>query len=501
MKIELGIINYCVLIIYLLGMLAVGIYFSKRSGKDTDNFFKAGGRVPGWAVGISIFATTLSAITFMSIPALAYRQDWAMGFNNLSIVAIAPLVVIFAVPFFRKLKVTSAYEYLEYRFNVKMRLLGSIVFMTFHIFRVAIVIYLPTLALESVVNINPVFLAVAIGVLCIIYTFLGGIEGVIWADVIQGILLLGGALLIIIFLIAKIHNPGHEIYHAVASGKLLTKNNFELSLFHATIIGIFIGGIFNSLYQYIGSQDVVQRYNATKDIKETNKAIYLNAKLAFLVIFIFFGMGTLLFIYYQQHSADLPTGFNLDSIVPYFIVTQMPIGIAGFIIAAIFAAAQSTISSSLNSISACFVTDITERFFNKTSEKTAVLIARLVIIIAGIIGTIIALYMTVTNQSHLQIFFQSILGLFGGPIAGAFIIGIFSKRVSGNAVFFAVLISVVILYFVTKTDIYFMYYGLVGVLSSMILSYLLSFIFRTSKTVTGLTYATVDEPIINEKTT
>ncbi|WP_150466260.1 sodium:solute symporter [Francisella sp. SYW-9] len=500
MKVELGFINYIILILYLLGMLLIGVYFSKRSSKSTDNFFKAGGRVPGWAVGISIFATTLSAITFMSIPALAYRQNWAMGFNNLSIVAISPLVVIFAVPFFRKLKVTSAYEYLECRFNIKMRLLGSVVFMMFHIFRVAIVIYLPTLALESVINIDPVFLAIAIGVLCIIYTFLGGIEGVIWADVIQGILLLGGALLIIIFLLFKINHPEHAIYNAVANqGKVLTHADFGLSLFHATIIGIFVGGVFNSLYQYIGSQDVVQRYNTTKDIHQTNKAVYLNAKLAFCVIFIFFGMGTLLYIFYQQNSAILPKGLNIDSIVPYFIVTQLPTGIAGFIVASIFAAAQSTISSSLNSISACFVTDIKDRFFRNVSEEGSVLVARLVIIIAGIIGTLIALYMTITNQAHLQMLFQSILGLFGGPIAGAFIIGILSKRVTGNAAFIGVLASVVVLYLVKQTSIYVMYYGLIGVVSSVVISYLLSFVLRDTKPISGLTYKTVNEPVAFEK--
>lgn len=496
MKIEFGVFNYIVLFIYLIIMLGVGIYFSKRSGKSTDSFFKAEGRIPGWAVGVSIFATTLSAITFMSIPALSYRTNWAMGFSNLAIVAIAPIVVIFFVPFFRKLKVTSAYEYLEYRFNVKMRLLGSIIFMLFHIGRVAIVIYLPTLALESVTNINPVFLVIIIGLLCIAYTFLGGIEGVIWGDVIQGFLLLGGAILIIIFLFFKISHPEKAIVDAVVdNGKLLTSSNFGLSFFKATIVGIFIGGIFSSLYQYIGSQDVVQRYNTTKNIAETNKALYVNAKLAFLVIFIFFGMGTVLYIYYRQNPSLLPGNFNIDSIVPYFIITEMPAGVAGLIIAAIFAAAQSTISSSLNSISACFVVDIRERFSSNFTDKGSVMLARFVIIIAGLIGTGVALYMTVTNQAHLQIVFQSLLGLFGGPIAGAFILGIFSKRANGNGVLIGVIASVIILYFVKETDIYFMYYGAIGVLVSAILGYLFSFIFHDKKTIKGLTYYTVHEPV------
>ena len=133
-----GVINYVVLGIYLLSVLGIGVYFSKRSGKDTDNFFKAGGRVPGWAVGISIFATTLSAITFMSTPAKTYRTDWAFMGNNFAIVAITPLVIAFFVPFIRKLKVTTAYEYLEHIFDFKTRSLSSIIFMYYEMVGVSV---------------------------------------------------------------------------------------------------------------------------------------------------------------------------------------------------------------------------------------------------------------------------------------------------------------------------------------------------------------------------
>ena len=494
MKVGLGSLNYSVLISYLLAIFLAGSYFAKRSGESTDIFFKAGGRIPGWAVGISIFATTLSAITFMSIPALSYRENWAMGFNNLSIIAISPFVVTFAVPFFRKLAVTSAYEYLEHRFDIKVRLLGSFTFVTFHLLRIAIVIYLPTLALKSVAGINPVFITIAIGILCIFYTLLGGIEGVIWAEVVQGVLLLVGSVLIVIFLLLKISNVGTETYQAIMhKGKLLTTDNFNLSLLHPTIVGIFICGIFNSLYQYIGSQDVVQRYNTTSNIKETSKAIYLNAKLAFLAGFLFFGMGTLLYIYYNQNLSLLPKNFNLDSVVPYFIVSEVPAGIAGFIIASIIASAQATISSSLNGISACIITDIRKRFFRRKDEKAEVLWARLVVFASGIVSTSIALYMTVADESDLQVFFQSVLGMFGGPISGAFIAGIFFKRINGNSIFISMILSGVILFFVQRTSAYFMYYGIIGVLSTITISYMLSFIFPQKRICDGLTYNTINK--------
>jgi SSS family solute:Na+ symporter len=326
---------------------------------------------------------------------------------------------------------------------------------------------------------------------------LGGLEGVIWAEVIQGILLISGALSIIATLLFKITNLSTVMYDTVFhQGKLLTISNFNLSFFHATVVGIFISGIFSSLYQYIGSQDIVQRYNATKNTEETNKAIYLNAKLSFLAIFLFFSIGTLLYIYYHQNPSILPNSFNLDSIVPYFIVSQIPSGIAGFIIASIFASAQATISSSLNSISACVITDIKKPFFKGKNEKNEVLFARIIIVVSGFISTSIALYMTVNNQSNLQIFFQSILGIFGGPISGAFITGIFIKRVHGNSMFISILTSSSILFFVQKTEIYFMYYGMIGVLSAITISYLLSFILSPSeKSIEGLTYATMNKEV------
>ena len=489
-----GVINYAVLGIYLLSVLGIGIYFARRSGKDTDNFFKAGGRIPGWAAGISIFATALSAITFMSIPAKSFRTNWAFVGNNIAIMCLMPLVVIFFVPFIRKLSVTTAYEYLEHRFDLRIRLFSSILFMLFHIGRVAIIIYLPTLALTSITSINPYLLVFLIGILCVISTFLGGVEGVIWCDVVQGILLLTGAAFIVVFGIFKIDGGISTFFTtAVDFGKFFPSGTIDFSLYKETLLVTFVGGLFINLYQYIGSQDVVQRYNSTASQKETNKALYLNIYLTIYVIIVFYGMGTVLWVYYKQHAGLLPNSINIDSIVPYFIMHEMPVGIAGLIIAAIFAAAQSTISSSMNSISACFITDVKKRFRPNTSEKECVRLARTVIIIVGIIGTIIAAYLVKSNQSQLLNAYCSILGLFGGPVAGAFLLGIFTRRANGTGVFIGVLLSVVAEIILMKTGIYFMYYGICGIIVCVIGGYFFSFLFNNKKNIVGLSIYTVNK--------
>src|SRR5699024_9790807 len=379
-KVGFGTINWIVLSVYLVAMLAVGVYFTKRSGKNTDAFFTASGKIPAWAAGFSIYATTLSAITFMSTPEQAFLTDWSYAAGNLAIFAIIPILIYFYVQFFKKLNVTTAYEYLEERFGISMRTVSSLLFILLHIGRIAIVVYLPTLAIISVSNINPIIIASAVGVLCVIYTFLGGMEGVIWSDVIQGFLLLGGALLIVIMGTSLVDGGFATILSDVsADGKFITADNWKFGTAAAAIPIIFLGSIFNNLHQYTASQDVVQRYQTTASVKETNNSLWTNGLLALITIPIFYGMGTVLYSFYT-HAEALPEGFNTSAIVPYFIVTSLPAGVAGLLIAAIFAACQSTISSSLNSISACVITDFKQRFFGKDSGKHDVALARWAII-------------------------------------------------------------------------------------------------------------------------
>ncbi|ASK60985.1 Na+/proline symporter [Virgibacillus phasianinus] len=494
-KVGLGAINWIVLVVYLVAMLGVGVYFTKRSGKNTDAFFTASGKIPAWAAGFSIYATTLSAITFMSTPEQAFLTDWSYAAGNLAIFAIIPVLIYFYIPFFRKLNVTTAYEYLEERFGVSLRVIGSLLFILFHIGRVAIVIYLPTLAITSVSNINPILIASAVGGLCIIYTFLGGMEGVIWSDVIQGILLLGGALLVVILGIFTI-NGGFStvISDALANDKLITVDNFQFGAAAAAIPIIFIGSIFNNLHQYTASQDVVQRYQTTSSIKETNKSLWTNGILALVTIPIFYGMGTVLYSYYSNVEA-LPDGFNTSAVVPYFIVTTLPVGVAGLLIAAIFAACQSTISSSLNSLSACVTVDFKQRFFGKTGQD--VWIARIAIIIAGILGMAAALYLVSTNRAETWNLFLALTGLFGVPIAGIFALGIFTKRANAPGVLIGLFLSAITSYFIQQTDLTPFAVSVVSFFTSFIFGYVASFFFpKYNKNTTGLTIFSRNEAYV-----
>lgn len=476
-----GTLNYLALIVYLGAIMGVGVYFAKRQ-KSADDYFKAGGRIPGWAAGFSVFATTLSSITFMSIPAKAYTDDWTFLIGQYIAIAILPIVFWFYIPFFRKLNLTSVYEYLERRFDVKMRLFGSISFMLFHVGRIAIVTYLTALALMPFIDMSPLMIVFLIGVLCIVYTFLGGIEGVIWTDVIQGVMLSGAAILIFIVICFNVDGGLSEIFSMSArEDKYFPADQFRWSWSESTIPVLMIGFFFATLQQFTASQDVVQRYIVTDNIEETKKALITNAKLVACVPIFFFAVGAGLYAYYSQNPALLPEDFNTGGILPFYVISQMPAGVAGLIIAAIFAASQSSISSSLNSIAACFTSDIYEKVSNNPSPEQKLKVGRLLTVTAGILGVVASTYLILSNESEIWDAFNSLLGLMGGPMTGLFMLGIFVRKANATSALLGVVSSistvVCVRYF---TDLNFFFYGVVGTLMVVIVGYLTAPLFKNT---------------------
>ena len=481
-----GIFNYVVLFGYLLAMMLVGVYFSKRQ-KTADDYFRGGGRIPGWAAGVSVFATTLSSITFMSIPAKAFTTDWTFILGQYLVIAILPVVFYFYIPFFRKLKVTSAYEYLEARFDVRSRLFASLSFMMFNIGRIAIITYLTVLALRPFIGIDPIVVVLLISVMCIIYTWMGGIEGVIWTDVIQGLLLSGSAVLIFIVICFKVQGGFGEIFTVTQhADKFFPASQFRWSWTESTVPVLMIGFLFANIQQFTASQDVVQRYIVTDSIEETKKTLLTNAKLIAIIPIFFFAIGSALFVYYKQNPSLLPAGFNIGGILPLFVVTEMPTGIAGLIIAAIFAAAQSSISSSLNSISSCFNSDIYQRLSSKKrTPENSMRMAKLVILIAGLFSSAATIWLVMANESEIWDAFNSLIGLMGGPMTGLFMLGIFCKRANAGSATLGIVVSIVAVLFARyATDLNFFFYGVVGCLSVVISGVIFAPLFASAPALT-----------------
>ena len=472
-----GMINWILLTIYLAGMLYLGYFFMKREN-STEDFFKGGERVPWWAAGMSIFATMLSAITFMAIPAKTYTTDWRYFMMAITIFVVAIPVVKYYLPFFRRLKVTSAYEYLEKRFNSLSRLLASAIFIVFMVARTALVLFLPSLALTTVTGIDIFTCIILMGVITIIYCTMGGVEAVIWGDVIQGFVLMGGAFLAVIFLISGTEGGLNKLIDITIEYEKMKTFNMVFSFTSATFWVVLLGGLANNLISYSSDQTVIQRYLTTKDEKSAGKSILMNGILSILVSVIFYFIGTALFAFYKTNPSQLNISMaNPDSIFPYFIMTKMPQGIAGIMIAAIFAATMSTVSSSINSLSTAFTTDFYRKMVKNRTDGHYLSMARLAGILLGGISVGLAILMAMWNILSLFDYFNYILGLLASGLGGLFFMGIFIPRIRGIAAitgFAGGLLTVFIVKM--QTDIHLMLYGFIGMSSSIIIGILASYI-------------------------
>lgn len=480
-----GFINYAVLLAYLGVNLLVGVYFTRRQ-KNTNDFFLAGQRISWWAAGIAIFGTQLSSITFMAIPAKTYATDWTYILANVAIVLITPIVVFCYLPFFRRLQITSAYEYLEKRFNLAVRLFGSSTFVLMQTARMAIVLYLPALALSVISDLNIYVCIITMGLVSTLYAMLGGAEAVTWTEVLQFFVLIGSALLTLVLIANAVDGgAGALINTALNDGKL---NAFEWSWDYTTttVWVVLIGNIFAQLVPYTTDQAVIQRYLTTSTEKEAARAIWLNALFVIPGSLIFFSIGTALYVFYKQQPELINVNMQIDATFPWFILSQMPVGISGLVIAGLFAAGQS---GSQNSIVTAIVTDFYQRFRPDAGEARCLRLARQLTLVLGIVGMSCAALMATYNIKSLWDLFLLILGLLGGGLAGVFMLGIFTKRANGRGALVGVAISWVVLYLVQSfTSVHFFLYAGIGILVCVISGYIASLLMPADKrNLEGLT--------------
>ncbi|WP_425398754.1 sodium:solute symporter family transporter [Aeoliella sp.] len=428
-----GGLNYTVLGVYTLGILIVGGFFATRT-KTTNDFFRGGQRVPFWVAGLSIFATMLSSITFVALPAKAYATDWKYYLAQLTIVPIALIVVSLVIPFFRRLDATSAYEYLERRFSYSVRVFASLQFVLFQLARMAIVMYLPALALAAITPFSILQCVMLMGILSVVYCTLGGVEAVVWTDAIQTLVLLGGLLLAFGVVVANVEGGLlGGIDTAFQDGKLhLADLDFSWGSWATTTVWVVVvGQFFASLYSYTADQAVVQRYLTTRDERGARRAMWTTAWMGVFGSSLFFAMGSALYVFYKTHPTLLDVGMRNDSILPLFVANQLPAGVAGLVVAGIFAAAQSTISTSMNSTATAIVADFCMPFGTCRTDAGYLLLARVMTASIGLLGTLIACWLTVVGGSMAIDSFISVIGLFGGAVSGLFMLGMLTLR--GNA--------------------------------------------------------------------
>lgn len=486
-KSRFGMIDYLTIIIYLLILAGISFYFSRRK-ISTDDYLRGGQRIPFWAAGISVMATQVSAIGFMSIPAKAYATNWSYFSGVWTWFLVVPVVTWAFIPFFRKLDVTSAYEYLERRFNERVRLFSGVIYCLYQIGRMGLVIYLPAVALSAVTPIDTFTCILIMGVLSTIYTVVGGIEAVIWIEVLQAGLLMGGAIICVVLAITGV-DGGFPAFMDLA----IDNNKFDLGALDfdltSSVLGvILIGNIFNRLGNLISDQAIVQRYMTTKSLKEARKSLWVDVIVSIPWAIIVYLLGTALYGFYKSNPQLLNPTTPVDGVLPQFISQKAPAGLSGLIIAAIFAASMATIESHIHSLATIFTTDFYVRFSRSPTEKSKLAFAKWTTALLGVVATLIALLLLTIDVRSILDVFTELTGLFIGAVAGLFLLGIFTERTNSTGAMIGAVGSCIILYFIqTKTHISFWLYSAIGFLCCFVIGYLSSFIFPGSKQVKGLT--------------
>lgn len=494
-KTDFGWINYAVLVLYFAAMLWMGFLFMKNNN-NTDDYFKGGGRIPWWAAGISIFATMLSSITFISIPAKTYATDWRMLMFNLTTIMAVPIVIRYFLPFFLRFKLDTAYQYLELRFNRSVRWIASALFTFFMVSRIAVVLFLPSLALNAVTGFDIYYAILIMGIVTIIYSTSGGMEAVIWGDVIQGFILIGGAVAAFIFMVWGVEGGIGTFWNIAVENQKFRTFDFRFDITQPVFWVVILGGLANTLISYTSDQSVVQRYMSTTDEKSTAKSIWLNGIISVPVSILFFLLGTGLYAFYQSNPNQMVvSNQNIDAVFPQFIISEMPVGFSGLLIAAIFAAAMSTLSSNINSASAVVTSDFYKTFFKNTSFRSDMRVAQWSGIIVGLLGMGMAIVLATWDISSLWDQFNTFLGLLTSGLGALFILGIFFPRVNAMSAIVGLFSGIVILYVVKSSypQVSFLLYGLIGMISSILVAVILSIFFPNKKRIIGFTWISRNE--------
>ena len=329
-------IDLIILVVYLAAVLFAGLHFAKKEMKGKE-YFKGDGTVPWWVTSVSIFATLLSPISFLSLAGNSYAGTWIMWFAQLGMLLAIPITIKFFLPIYSKLDIDTAYHYLELRFESKgLRVLGAVMFIVYQIGRMSIIMYLPCMVLGSLTGISVNLLIIIMGVIAIIYSYTGGLKSVLWTDFIQGSVLLIGVTFALVFLLVHLDGGFGAIAHAfTAEHKFLAVDQpiFNANIFKDSVFIMIVGAGFNTMGSYVSSQDIVQRFTTTTDTKKLNKMMLTNGALSIFIATVFYLIGTGLYVFYQQNA--LPPAAAQDQIFASYIAFELPVGVTGLLLAAI----------------------------------------------------------------------------------------------------------------------------------------------------------------------
>ncbi|MFC4309769.1 sodium/solute symporter [Steroidobacter flavus] len=439
-------LDWVMIVTYLVSMIGMGMYFYlKEKRNSTSDFFVGGRKIPFWAAGVSLYAANTSSISYIAIPAKAFETNWQYLTNNLIAVLGLMFVAVWIVPLLRRLNLMSVFTYLETRFHPTIRTMASALCILMQVgARMSVIMFLPSLAIATTTGIDVKWSILIMGVFTMIYTAMGGMKAVIWTDFVQLIVKMGGIVFAIVF-IAFMVKGGFGEMAAIAAAEDKTKLfDFSFDLTKATVWGFLFLVLFDVVLTFPKDQVLMQRVLSTESAKEAGRSVWTFAAIMIPGGFMFYMVGTALYAFYKTHPERLNPLLPIDSIFPLFIAAELPMGVRGLIIAGILAAAMATLSSIMNSVATLASVDFYEKLVKNPDPKVSVRFAEWMTVVTGVAGMGLALILSRYDIHSLFDVSIELAGLLGGGFAGAYTLGMFTKRANWQGVAIGIGTSIVI---------------------------------------------------------
>ena len=494
-------LDYSIFVVYLVGAVSVGLLFVKEQ-RTIKDYFLASRSMGFLLVGVSVLAALFSGISYLGCPSEVYAHRFTFVLFGLSFIIATPVTTKLFIPHFYHSRFYTAYHYLEERFSLPVRLLASSLFILRVLLWLALVTYAPALALQQVTGLPLWFSIICTGTLTTLYTTLGGMKAVIWTDVIQFVVLFGGQIVILCVAIARIPHGLAGVYEiGRAGGKLDLSLSLDPSV-RVTLWGLLLGGAVINLVQLATDQVSVQRYLTATSLKEAQRAMWLKFWLLIPVFIVFYLSGLVLYAFYQAHGDPLAAGHikSVDQILPYFVVTELPAGLPGLLIAAIYAGTMSATSSGINALTTATLIDFRQRLSHKQmSEAQQLKQARLLTLGYG--ALVIVLAFGVSKLGALIEASNKAIGLVGGPLLGLFLLGMLVRRATAwgaVAGWFAGVVVAVPVCFYTRTS--WLWYGVVGCTVTFVVGWLASLVFSWLCPASAVGPQPMRQPLVSERT-
>lgn len=454
---KLPLLDLIVFVVLTFGNVIFGASFFFKN-KTSKQFTVGGGKLPAWIVGMSIFATFVSSISFLALPGKAYMSNWNALVFSFSIPFGSILAVKFFVPLYRSLGNVSAYSYLEIRFGAWARIYASLCYLLTQLMRTGAILLLLALPLNALFGWNIKTIIILTGLAVTVYSMLGGIQAVIWTDAIQGIILITGAVVCAIILTFSMPEGPGQIFSIAAVHHKFSLGSYGLSLTDSTFWVVLLFGLFINLQNYGIDQNYVQRYMTTSTEKEAKSSALFGSLLYIPVSLIFFYIGTALFAFCTAQPDLLPPELKLpgsgDKVFPWFIVNGLPKGVTGLLIASIFAAGMSTVSTSINSTATIVLSDYYKRYLNPNAgDESSMNVLYASSLVFGVLSIVIALALTGV-ESVLDAWW-GLASIFSGGMLGLFLLGYLSKSVRNIDAAIGVIVGFLVIVWMSLSPVFF----------------------------------------------